>query len=145
MEQTQKPIVAGVLAEVSYKKDWFFHVAPDESFLQVRFFADHAPQHGRRWWLSEHMTRSEIVQTALMAVLAAEEHEVREHFRYRGAAIFGPHFDVDQLHLLAQSKTSLDVRKPPHRPLGCGNPDCLVCTSLALGGPVVQHSEPSGD
>lgn len=58
-------------------------------------------QRGRKWFLSEHMTDSEVVQTALVAVLAATEHEAREDFRYRGAAIFGPHYDVEALYYLA--------------------------------------------
>src|ERR1700677_3139533 len=116
--------ISQVLGSITYKKDWFFHLAPDESFLQVRFFADHAPQHGRKWDLSPHMTRSEIVQTALMAVLAAEEHEVREHFKYKGQAIYGPHFDVEQLLDLTKSKNSLDVRIPLHNPLKCADKTC---------------------
>lgn len=49
---------------------------------------------GRKWYLSEHMTKSEVVQTALMAALTAEEHECREFFRYKGKRIFGPHIDI---------------------------------------------------
>jgi hypothetical protein len=67
-----------------------------------------AEQRSRKWQLSYHMTRSEIVQTALKAVLTAEEHEVRENFRYRGKAIFGPHFDVDELVNMMPEQ---DVRK----------------------------------
>ena len=51
----------------------------------------------RKWLLSYHMTRSEIVQTALKAVLTAVEHEARERFLYRGQPIFGPHYNVDRL------------------------------------------------
>jgi glucose dehydrogenase len=51
----------------------------------------------RKWRLSRHMTTSELVQTALKCVLTSLEHEAREQFRYRGAAIFGPHFDVERL------------------------------------------------
>ncbi len=58
-------------------------------------------QFTRDWLLTEKMTRSEIVATALKCVLASEEHEAREDFIYRGQRIFGPHFDVDQLHALA--------------------------------------------
>lgn len=57
---------------------------------------------GRKWRLSPHMTRSEIVQTALMAVLAAVEHEAREEFRYRGEAIYGPHHDIEALHAMTR-------------------------------------------
>ena len=53
--------------------------------------------HGRKWYLSTWMTDSEIVSTAFMAFLAAEEHECRERFKYKGQRIFGPHMDVDAL------------------------------------------------
>lgn len=56
----------------------------------------------RKWRLSPHMTNSELVQTALKCVLTSIEHEAREQFRYRGAAIFGPHFDVDRLVSLCE-------------------------------------------
>ena len=51
----------------------------------------------RKWQLSQFMTRSEVVQTALKCVLTAIEHEAREQFKYRGWPIFGPHFDVERL------------------------------------------------
>lgn len=52
---------------------------------------------GRKWLLSPHMTEGEVVQTALMAVLAALEHEAREDFTYKNQAIFGPHYDLEIL------------------------------------------------
>lgn len=57
----------------------------------------------RKWFLSPHMTRSEVVQTAFKAAMTAMEHELREQFTYRGEAIFGPHFDVDQLVAMASA------------------------------------------
>lgn len=54
-------------------------------------------QAGRKWRLSKHMTDSEIVQTAFLAVRTAQEHELREQFKYKGYAIFNPHFDLDHL------------------------------------------------
>lgn len=63
----------------------------------------------RKWRLSLHMTRSEIVQTALKAVLTAVEHEARERFLYKGQPIFGPHHDVDALVELCETSSS-DVR-----------------------------------
>jgi hypothetical protein len=68
-------------------------------------------QHTRKWLLSEHMTKSELVQTAFKCCLASVEHNARETFKYRGKRIFGPHFDVDQLVELCGTKC-LDVRKP---------------------------------
>jgi hypothetical protein len=67
-------------------------------------------QHGRKWILSKHMTKSEVVTTAFKAVMTAEEHEIREKFRYGGRMIFGPHFNVDALHEVAHK---IEVREDP--------------------------------
>jgi hypothetical protein len=61
-------------------------------------------QHTRKWQLSQHMTKSEFVQTAFKCCITSMEHRTREHFRYKSAAIFGPHFDVDALFELCQAK-----------------------------------------
>lgn len=55
---------------------------------------------GRKWLLSVHMTKGEFVQTCLMAVLTALEHEAREKFKYKGQSVFDPHYDIDSLHAL---------------------------------------------
>lgn len=102
--------VARLLKDLKYR-DWSFLL--DEStglHLKVWFVADGCPQVGRKWKLSRHMTKSEIVQTALKAVLVAEEHEAREKFLYRERPIFGPHFDVDALWEISGR---VDVREPP--------------------------------
>ena len=52
---------------------------------------------GRKWYLSPHMTETEVVQTAFKAVLAAEEHEIREFFEYKGRKVFNPHFDINDM------------------------------------------------
>jgi hypothetical protein len=93
------------LVELIDYKDWRFHVGEDRGhvWLQVRFSAADTvagtiqTHHGRKWLLSRHMTKSEVVLTAFKAVLTAEEHEVRESFRYMEKAIFNPHIDVDVL------------------------------------------------
>src|SRR5579864_7229094 len=64
----------------------------------------------RKWFLSEHMTKSELVQTAFKACLTAEEHEARENFKYKGEPIYGPHFNVDALHGLCRDH-HLDIRE----------------------------------
>ena len=56
-----------------------------------------AEQHGRKWYVSSWATRGEVVQTAFKAALTSAEHQVREWFRYKGEAIFGPHHDLDAL------------------------------------------------
>ena len=68
-------------------------------------------QYSRKWLLSPAMTRSEVVQTCFKLALTAVEHRARETFKYRGKRIFGPHFDVDQLHRLCIDG-GFDVRAP---------------------------------
>lgn len=99
-------------------RDWRFHLQEEPLALQVHFIGVDASSglpalvHGRKWLLSEHMTKSELVQTAFKAVVTALEHEAREHFLYKGRPVFGPHFDVDELSLLAASGNR-DVRAAP--------------------------------
>ena len=69
-------------------------------------------QYTRKWLLSPHMTKSEIVQTAFKLVMTSMEHRAREGFKYRGCRVFGPHYDIDALVGLCQRK-QLDYRKTP--------------------------------
>lgn len=95
-----------------------FHLfrRPDYAYMQIEFqtidtaMGGVVIHKGRKWLLSQHMTRSEVVQTALKAVLTVLEHEARENFKYRGAAIFGPHFDVDALSDI-RAEEMLDMRQ----------------------------------
>lgn len=100
-----------ILNDVAYK-DWTLHIerGVNATILQWLFEAGGELQHGRKWILSQHMTKSEIVSTAFKAALTAEEHECREGFRYKGKKIFGPHFDVDVLTEIAGKKVNLDLR-----------------------------------
>ncbi len=103
-----------VVGRIRYK-NWSVLLRTDEDkpYLQLRWVTQDvvaetiSEQSSRKWMLSHYMTPSEIVQTALKAVLAAEEHEAREQFTYRGKAIFGPHFDVEELVKIVDR---LDVR-----------------------------------
>jgi hypothetical protein len=123
-EGDQKTVVelSAILSQVQYQ-GWDFSVHEEqgssEIYLQLHwmeFCADTGqpqPQSSRKWKLSPHMTKSEVVQTAFAAVLMAVEHEVRENFRFRDKAIFGPHFDVEEL---AAHMPRKDARKPPPLP-----------------------------
>lgn len=71
---------------------------------------DFLPHTSRKWLLSPHMIKSELVQTAFKCVLTSMEHEAREQFTFRGARVFGPHFDVDSLVALCRQQGSLEVR-----------------------------------
>lgn len=93
-----------IVDRIDYKPGWCVRTGRmgDGFYVQWVFDAldeagDLEPQTGRKWYVSSHATRSEVVQTLLKAVLTAEEHEAREQFRYDGVAIFGPHLDVDAM------------------------------------------------
>jgi hypothetical protein len=65
---------------------------------------------GRKWRLSPYMTDGEVVQTAFMAVMAANEHETREKFTYRGVSVFDPHYDIEKLVELRGQPDALKER-----------------------------------
>ena len=105
------------VALVKYQ-DWVFYVGEDGSRIYLQIHAvDKCSETGepyawtsRKWFISKHMTKSEVIQTALKAVLTAVEHEAREHFKYEGLAIFGPHYDVDKLADLIRTNKFKDAR-----------------------------------
>lgn len=100
--------VRGLLADVAFPGYRFRvgHIAG--AFLQVVYDEPDvesgalAEQRGRKWYVSSHATPGEVAQTALKAILTSHEHRVREHFAWRGARVFGPHFDLEQLAELAR-------------------------------------------
>lgn len=51
---------------------------------------------GRAYFIDFTMTKDDFVRTCFAAVLAWIEHEARKEFSYKGAAIFDPHFGVDE-------------------------------------------------
>lgn len=76
---------------------------------------------GKRY-LSPHMCRQEIVGVVFGLIQDAEMHEVREWFRYRGAAIYNAHLDPDVLVEVARKASSFCVREDAmamSEPPGC--------------------------
>jgi hypothetical protein len=69
------------------------------------------PWKGRKWFISEHSCRNEIVGTAFKAVMGAMEHEIRENFKYKDVPIFDPHLDPDLLVELRNRPNALNVRE----------------------------------
>lgn len=69
-----------------------------------------------RWWpLRPEMVKTEIIQTAFLCVLKAEEHEIRETFKYLDfnggwSAPFNSHIHIDTL---AAASHDVDVRTDP--------------------------------
>ena len=54
-------------------------------------------QRCRKWVLSFFMTDSEVVRTVFLAIQQAVVHEAQEEFKYRGARIYNPHHDYNDL------------------------------------------------
>ena len=96
--------VRALLNQVTYPHMQFLLEPIDDGFLiqlrcemQDNDTGDDSVQYGRKWHIGREYTPSHVIRTALMAVLAWEEHEARERFTYKTRRIFDPHFDVEQL------------------------------------------------
>lgn len=107
----RKQVLEALISLISFR-DWTFHVGVmgDGHYIQVQFRAKDStggPEqnwNGRKWYISQHATNQEVIQTCFKAVMTAMEHEVREEFKYRDVAVFQPHMDLDALVDLAQTK-----------------------------------------
>jgi len=117
---TLEEIRSFVKEEIKYK-DWEFHIGTKDNaiFLQVRFMAadNYHPevtelQYCRKFQLSTWMTKTEIVQTAWLAVSRALLHEASEQFLYRGKDIFNTHMSVDKLWDVRTNPHALEHRAP---------------------------------
>jgi len=86
-----------------------FELDQQGEYWFLRVVKPGTPWKGRWWRLSEHMTDSEVVQTAWLAVLTWVEHEAREAFTFDGVTVFDPHLDVHELVRMRQEKP-LSVR-----------------------------------
>jgi len=134
MAQDQVLRVEEILRDVRYPGHCW-RVAPfgDGVYLQISYMepdvetGEFAAQRGRKWYISPHATRSEVVQTALKAALTSAKHRVREHFLYKGKRIFGPHFDPEQL---CERPDALDVRPAPPEKAATQQPTLITKTML---------------
>lgn len=99
--------VKSVLADIVFKNHQFNVETVSDGF-QLQLSCDEVDlsngepslQFGRKWHVGKRAGKSEIVQTAFKAVVTWMEHDAREHFRYKGAQVFGPHFEIDDLERL---------------------------------------------
>lgn len=72
-------------------------------FLQVEYIAPCIKEggdqiwHGRKFYLSDHMTQDEVVKTTFLAFKLAVEHEIMEGFSVGGKTLFNPHIDFTEL------------------------------------------------
>lgn len=109
--------IKSIIEEVEYKQ-WTLKILEENRiiFLQVVFEKKCSCgrdlkmiHYGRKWRISPKITKSELVQTAFKAIISAEEHEIREDFKYKGASIYGPHFNIENLVEIYQRK-KFDMR-----------------------------------
>lgn len=119
-----KPLVTSQLMEIinriDYKRGWEHHVLSgygskgDGWSYQCVFSAkctttgQTTKQKSRKWYLSPWACKSEIVRTVYKAIREAELHELDENFKYKNAAIYDPHRDVDELATIKK----IDARRP---------------------------------
>lgn len=118
------PQMKEIVRQITYKPYWSVLLdldAEKRPFVQIFVGAcsesSLSPITGQReaWksgkhYLSPHMCRQEVVGTVFGAIRAAEEHETKEWFRYRGSAIFNPHLDPDALAEFARHLKNFDLR-----------------------------------
>jgi hypothetical protein len=92
-----------VSRRIRYKDWWFAINSPADGFVAIRvtFVAPDNDRcgallqhYGRPWLIDPASTDDEIIRTALLAVLTAEEHESREQFLVDGVAPYHPHQHV---------------------------------------------------
>jgi len=96
--------INNIIADIKYK-DWEFCIDSIADAFELKVYfgspciktSKVEKQSGRKWLISAYSTNSEIVLTVLKAILTAEEHEVRENFKYKNVNIFHPHIDVNVL------------------------------------------------
>jgi len=62
--------------------------------------------HGRKFYLSEHMTEDEVIKTLFLAFKLTVEHEVMEGFKVDGKLLFNPHLSYTELLAISHIEVS---------------------------------------
>lgn len=91
--------VRQVIEDIEYK-DWVFEYKPVQNGIMiwpmfqrvdsVTGYLDWS-KNMRPWYVEYWRDKGYLVQTIFKMIEAAEEHELRETFKYKGEAIYGPH------------------------------------------------------
>lgn len=108
-EQIQK-----VLSDIKYK-NWFIELYATPKYnIRLSWFDDDSVtgkrelQLSREWYLNpEGITPDAIVQTVFKAIQNAEEHEVKEKFKYKGKRVFNPHLKLDYLLEVCENEDNI--------------------------------------
>lgn len=120
--------MAEIVHNCSYKPGWYVAVRinedrpyiqlciteeSDSSLDSVTRDGTRTPWSSGKRYLSEHMCRQEVVGAVFGLIKDAEEHEMREWFRYKNASIFNPHLDPEALVTVAKVRRNFNMRKNP--------------------------------
>ena len=114
-----------IVQNITYRPGWAILIGKDRSdrpFVQISvseeseaslspFTGIREPWKSGKHYLSPHMCRQEVVGAVFGAIKAAEEHEMKEWFRYKNASIYNPHLDPDALAELARKKVNFNLRE----------------------------------
>lgn len=96
-------MVKKVLADITYEngdREWVisFTESNDMFFIRANFYRYDSISKKKGWskdvrpWPVENWRDiGYLVQTVFKAVMTNEEHEIREGFKYKGKALYGPH------------------------------------------------------
>ncbi len=70
---------------------WISGIEPDSYTGKMEL------QEGRKWFVHNRSTPSDVVRTVFKSVSTWAEHEARESFKFRGIRVFSPHLDLEKL------------------------------------------------
>ena len=113
--------IVNIISHVSYL-DWKIMILMDgdtpRPYLQVHGHGpdpkegmEDAEWSGRKWFLSPHMCKNEIIRTAYKAIECAVAHEMNENFLYKDVAIMTPHIDYEEIVSLMNDHDCIDSRE----------------------------------
>lgn len=86
-------------------------------FLQIVYKAkctktgEEQEWHGRKFYLSDHMTDDEVVKTAYTAFESSVKHETMEGFTVDGIVLFNPHINFEELLKVSNKEIKRDESK----------------------------------
>ena len=107
-----------IVQTITYKPDWVIYYNQVHSYIQIHVINSIDSVTGKltEWksgkrYLDKYMCRQEIVGAVYGLIEAAELHEMREWFRYRGKSIYNPHIDPDKLVEMMQAEKVITCRK----------------------------------
>lgn len=108
-----------IVANVSYL-DWEIRLLLDGPRPYIQVFGHgsdpkdgmrDAQWSGRKWFVSQHMCKNEIIRTAYKAIECAVAHEMNENFLYKGVAVMTPHMDYEEIVDIMTDHDCIDARE----------------------------------